>query len=86
MLKQRQVARLFRQDTDYLQTWPLPLKYIYTACQVFVLSSSASARTEWAAERRRLKEQTAQLEEAEQKAKDSLLRAMANSSQVYSFV
>ncbi|CAM9178368.1 unnamed protein product [Scytosiphon promiscuus] len=40
-----------------------------------------SARTEWAAERRRLKEQTTVLEEEKQKAKDDLLRAMANSSQ-----
>lgn len=41
-----------------------------------------SAKTEWTAERRRLKEESARLEEAEQKAKDELLRAMANSSQV----
>lgn len=41
-----------------------------------------SAKTEWTAERRRLKEERALFEEAEQKAKDELLRAMANSSQV----
>lgn len=44
---------------------------------------TCSARTEWVAQRRRLKEQTTALEEAEQKAKDDLLRAMSNSSQVW---
>lgn len=45
-------------------------------------ASSYRAKTEWATERRRLKEQATLFEEAEQKVKDELLRAMVNSSQV----
>lgn len=41
-----------------------------------------SAKIEWVAEKRQLKEKQKCLEEAEEKAKEELLRAMVNSSQV----
>lgn len=64
-----------RKDTETLSyTSGLPLCFFF-----------GSAKTEWAAEKRQLKEKQKCLEEAEEKAKEELLRAMVNSSQVSLF-
>lgn len=63
-------------------TETLFLKYLFACLARVIVLTGGRAKTEWTAEKRRLKEQTTMLEEAEQKAKDDLLRAMANSSQV----
>ena len=72
---------------DRLANWRTIFQIVYFLrlqddCDPLTCCRMPSAKTEWTAERHRMKEKVAALEEAEQKAKAEVIRIIAINSQV----